>query len=93
MLTKVIDLIDPVTGEWGEQLIRDNFWHIDAEHILQIPLHQHVTEDYVAWHLTKSGTFSVRSAYYKQWEATYVGDEAGANIFGGSAPHPIWKKI
>src|SRR3989337_2655785 len=31
VLTNVIDLIDSSSGEWDEQLIRENFWHIDAE--------------------------------------------------------------
>lgn len=52
-----------------------------------------MTEDYVAWHLTRNGIFSVRSAYYKQWEDSYANDESTANLHGGSAPHPIWKKI
>ena len=30
-----------------------------------------MNEDFVAWHLTKSYTFSVRSAYYAQWNATF----------------------
>jgi hypothetical protein len=90
VLTKVIELIDPITGEWDEQLIRDNFWRIDAECILHMPLHHHVTEDYAAWHLTRSGIFSVISAYYKQWEATYADDESAPVVLGGTAPHPIW---
>ena len=92
LLSRVNDLIDPVTGEWDEQLIRDNFWHIDAKRILQIPLHHQVTEDYVAWHLTKTGIFSVRSAYYKEWEDTY-NDSTSLSRHGGSRPHPVWRKI
>ena len=65
VLTTVNELIDPTTGDWDELLIRDIFWHIDTERILQIPLFQHYTDDFVAWHLTKSGVFSVRSAYYR----------------------------
>ena len=42
ILMKVIDLIDPSSGEWNEWLIRDNFWHIDVERI-QIPLFQQAT--------------------------------------------------
>lgn len=84
LLSKVSDLIDPSSGEWDEPLIRDNFWNIDAERILQIPLYQHHTEDYVAWHLTKNGTFSVRSAYHKHWEDTYCQEGlAGSYIWSG----------
>lgn len=38
VLTRVNELLDPVTGGWDEPLIRDNFGHIDAERILQIPI-------------------------------------------------------
>ena len=92
VLTKVSDLINHVTGEWDEELIRDNFWHIDAERILQIPIYHHETEDFVAWHLTKNGIFSVRSAYYKQWEDCY-GDNAGPAATSPSTIHPVWKKL
>jgi len=34
LLTKVSELIDPLTGEWDEQLIRDIFWPQDADEIL-----------------------------------------------------------
>ena len=67
VLSRVNELIDPYLGEWDEDLIRENFWPIDADRILQIPLYRQGTVDYIAWHLTKNGVFSVRSAYYKQW--------------------------
>ena len=65
ILTTVNELIDPSNGEWDEILMRDNFWPIDVERIPQIPMYHHDTEDFIAWYLTKSGIFSVRSAYYK----------------------------
>ena len=71
ILSKVQDLIDPVTGEWDEYLVQDVFWPIDADRILQIPIFQYETEDYAAWHLTKSGRYTVKFVYYKQWEETY----------------------
>ena len=48
VLTKANELIDPIMGEWDEMLIRENFWHIDVERILQTPLFHVETEDYVA---------------------------------------------
>ena len=50
-------------------------------------------EDYVAWQFTKTGSFSVRPAYYAEWEDQY-GAKIGSN--GGqssSLNHPVWKKI
>lgn len=92
MLTRVCELIDPISGEWDEQLIRENFWHIDAERILQIPLFHAEIEDFVAWQLTKNGVFSVRSAYYKQWEANFDENDLGLVRYS-TAPHPIWRKL
>lgn len=85
ILTKVNELIDPSSGEWDEQLIRDNFWRIGAERILQIPLHHQITEDYVAWHLTKNEVFSVRSVYYNQWEEMYIRNGSAERTHGGSS--------
>lgn len=43
VLSTVNELINPTTGEWDESLIRDNFWHIDAERISQIPIYTSMT--------------------------------------------------
>jgi hypothetical protein len=61
-LTRVSDLIDPILGEWDEQLIRDIFWPPDADEILQMPINEHM-EDWPAWHFDAKGQFSVKSAY------------------------------
>ena len=49
MLTRVNELIDPIIGEWDEQLIRDIFWLEDAAEILQIPVDVHM-EDWPGWY-------------------------------------------
>ena len=63
MLTKVAEIIDPHTGQWDEALLRSVFSPVDVDRILQIFLHVEAVEDFLAWHFTRSGTFSVRSAY------------------------------
>ena len=45
----VHELIDPATGHWDETLIRDIFWGVDADRILQFPLSSGDMEDFVAW--------------------------------------------
>jgi hypothetical protein len=62
LLTRVNELIDPATGQWDEQLVREIFWEEDAEHILSIPVHEGI-DDIVAWHYNSNGIFSVKSAY------------------------------
>jgi hypothetical protein len=53
--------------QWDEDLITDNFSPHDVDRILQIPLNENPSEDFVAWQMTKSHSFLVRSAYYVEW--------------------------
>ena len=45
-LTKVSDLIDPMTNQWGEELIDQTFWHVDRRRILVIPLPNYEMDDF-----------------------------------------------
>jgi ribonuclease HI len=63
ILTRVSHLIDPVTGGWDEQLVKDIFWEQDATLILSIPVRID-QEDFLAWHPDGKGVFSVKSAYH-----------------------------
>jgi hypothetical protein len=63
ILTRVSELIDPQTGNWDGELIRDIFWEDDVQHILAIPI-KHGREDNIAWHYDPRGIFSVKSAYH-----------------------------
>jgi hypothetical protein len=62
ILSKVSELINPVTGEWDEQLIAKIFWPEDASEILRIPIADNL-EDWPAWYFDTKGLFSVKSAY------------------------------
>ena len=68
LLGKVEGLIDPHTGQWDVDLIQSVFLPVDVHRILQIPLRVEVLEDFLAWSGTRSGTFSVRSAYHVEFE-------------------------
>ena len=39
ILTWVDELIDPMTGEWDEQLVQEIFWPEDTQTILAMPVH------------------------------------------------------
>lgn len=67
LITRVCDLICPITGGWDVRLVNDTFWPDDAKTILQIPL-RGGTEDFLAWHFDSKGEHSVRSAYKLQVE-------------------------
>ncbi|KAE8791021.1 Alanyl-tRNA synthetase [Hordeum vulgare] len=57
------DLIEPYNNSWNIDLVRQSFFHHEAEAILNIPLSQSGGEDSLAWALEKSGIYTVKSAY------------------------------
>lgn len=62
LLTTVSELINPITGGWDEQLVKDIFWEEDAEVNLSIPIGEGM-QDWLAWHYDSAGRFSVKSTY------------------------------
>ncbi|KAL0442468.1 UNVERIFIED_CONTAM: putative mitochondrial protein [Sesamum latifolium] len=60
----VSDLILEDTKEWNVEKIDALFWQEDRDLILQIPLGRLGGTDLLVWHYTKSGLFSVKSAYH-----------------------------
>ena len=93
MISIVDELINPYTGQWDEDLIRDVFSPVDVHRILQIPLNYHLTEDFVAWNYTRSGTFSVRSAYHKEFEHQHGAQWVRADGQGTENINPVWKDM
>ena len=93
MLRYVEELIDPHQGQWDEALIRDVFSLVDAHRILQIPLNVQVMEDFIAWNYTRSGTFSVRSAYHREFEHTYGHRLARSDGQGNAQANTIWQVV
>ncbi|GJN37276.1 hypothetical protein PR202_gb26210 [Eleusine coracana subsp. coracana] len=91
LVTTVDELIDPITGRWDENLIRDLFWDIDVNRILQIPLIDG-REDLVAWHYNRSGLFTVRSAYHCQWKHKF-GSNPLPNYTSGAGPRQVWPQL
>lgn len=93
LLSRVSDLIDPATGDWDVQLLHQTFWQIDVQRILAIPLPMHEMIDFVAWSHTKTGLFSVRSAYHCEWEYQYGNKLINENISDNSIPNGIWDTV
>jgi hypothetical protein len=65
---------------------------VDEERILCIPLNEHLTEDFVAWHKTKS-SFLVRSAYYIKWDTNLAVKLEGWTVKGSSRSNPVWEVL
>lgn len=51
------------TGQWKDELVHACFRPVDAERIIKMPLSHYQTEDVASWPFTKSGIYTVKSAY------------------------------
>jgi hypothetical protein len=49
-------------------------------------------EDFVSWHFTKIGIFSVRAAYFVEWESQF-GHRINRPDDGPMKEHPMWAMI
>jgi hypothetical protein len=93
VIDKVADLINPLTGLWDEELIREVFWSVDANRILEIPIAPNGMQDFVAWHLNKIGLFTIRSAYPAEWDYQLGRHHPNVMDIGKSQGGHIWKNI
>lgn len=86
----VSDLIDRESGCWLPNVVSENFRKEEAEAILNIPLSPNLPQDRVIWIGSKSGLFSVKSAYYL---GRPLKEEArGQCSYAGNLPD-IWKDL
>jgi hypothetical protein len=93
VVTKVSELICPITGMWDEELLRSLFSDIDTDRILQIPINNHGFSDFIAWNFTRHGCYTVKSGYYVQWRHQFGPNAAQLALPGGSALNPFWKML
>lgn len=96
ILTKVAELIDPLTGTWDVQMVKDLFWEEDAAEILAIPVHAD-HDDSVAWHVDKKGLFTVKSAYHVLEDEEEIKKNKQRGESAAQARKPVsssvWNKI
>jgi hypothetical protein len=93
IITKVCELMDPLTGSWDNHLVRELFWPQDTNLILSIPVVEDM-EDEWAWHFEEKGQFTVKSAYrlQRQLEDIARNGQVGCQDTGkGFNWLPIWK--
>lgn len=93
VLSKVIDLIDPVTSQWDEDLIMNIFNPVDARRILQIPINFQAFEDFIAWHLTRNGVFSIWTVHHGEWIHKYRGHATGELSLSSAMQPAIWRQL
>lgn len=56
LITRVWNMIDPITNSWDTQLVKQIFIAEDAKIIMQIPI-QNQNSDVIGWHFDKKGRF------------------------------------
>jgi hypothetical protein len=93
LLSQVAELINPVTGEWDVQLVKEVFWEEDSAVILALPVHEG-RDNVIACNFDNHGRFSVRSAY-KVCRDDIMRERSCSGAQGSSSdePDPIWKMI
>jgi hypothetical protein len=67
-LARVNTLIDLTTGWWNYTLIQSSFAKVEADMICSLPLSPLKAPDKMVWLGTKSGFFTVRSAYHMEMQ-------------------------
>jgi hypothetical protein len=93
VLSTVDKLIDPLTGTWDEAQLSEIFNPLDVQRILQIPLSPNMEDDFIAWNCTKNYQFSVRSAYYLEWNHQYGSTLRRADGQGTMNKNPVWEIV
>ena len=89
LYSKVSQLISPITGQWDEVLIREVFFSVDVNRILQIPLNTNGFEDFIVWNFTRHGRYTMRSGYYIQWRHQFGPRAAQMALPGSAASNPV----
>jgi hypothetical protein len=75
-MTKVSELICPITGQWDTQLLEDTFWPVDVEAIQSIPLREGMTY-FMSWHFDPKGVHSVKQDYKLHRELEQMHENGG----------------
>jgi len=90
----VSELIDRERGCWISNVVSENFRKDEADAILNIPLSPNLPKDRVIWIGSKSGLFSVKSAYYigRSLKEDAKEDARGQCSYAEKAP-AIWRDL
>jgi hypothetical protein len=94
LISRVSELINPITNGWDEELVKQTCVDQDVEIILSTPVHIDL-EDLMAWHYDSKGLFSVKSAYkvYREHLRNNSSKGATSSADGGGLVKEQWKKI
>ncbi|CAN6710400.1 unnamed protein product [Malus baccata var. baccata] len=95
-VTKVRELIEPISKSWKAEIIVAGFNQEEARKILSIPLSKTGCRDRLVWHHTVNGVYSVKTGY---GVAINLMENGALGRKGRGAPsenrrsNPMWRKI
>lgn len=96
-LRYVAELINPATGDWDIELVKETFCEADCKEILKIPVHQGL-QNVLALFPDPKGIFTVRSTYKLCRESMLLqrprggsGSASGQNGAQDKLWNGIWK--
>ncbi|KAK6146355.1 hypothetical protein DH2020_020224 [Rehmannia glutinosa] len=92
-VSMVVDLIDHDNGTWESDMVHGLFAEEESRAILSIPLSSCRPNDTWGWHFTKSGKFTVRSAYHMILKSNLFANHHHALASSSSDYNSIWRKI
>jgi hypothetical protein len=77
----------------GCGISKRDFFPIDANRILSIPISSYGMDDFVAWRHNKNNLFSVRSAYHGEWKHQFGEKERNLQAPGQSMVNGVWDSL
>lgn len=94
LITKVEELIDPVTEKWDIPLLEQIFGEEDVQLVRSIPLNTEM-DAALGWHFDAKGCFSVKLAYkvHKAYETRQQNKSVVAGTGGSNGGPELWKRM
>ncbi|XP_050207383.1 uncharacterized protein LOC126656807 [Mercurialis annua] len=92
-LARVSDFIVPILFCWNRTLVQSSFLSHDADAILALPVSATGTNDKLVWNETKTGKFTVGSAYHLAHSMFSIQTAAGNPFDPGPMNSVIWKQL
>jgi hypothetical protein len=86
----VSDLIDTQNRAWKEDVIKQNFYPMEAKQICSMALPNYNQEDFISWKGTKDGHYSVKSGYQAilAWQ-----ESQNPSLNSSNMDNTRWKKL
>ncbi|KAL0343066.1 UNVERIFIED_CONTAM: hypothetical protein Sangu_1194000 [Sesamum angustifolium] len=88
---RVADLIDHTCNDWNLSKVKEMFWPVDSDIILSIPIGRTGAPDLLIWHYSRSGIFSVRSAYHLACSLELRSSSSSSHVLGQSWWRRVWQ--